>query len=116
METGNDEQPSKSIYKSGWSDDNYLQEARQLYINDAANKTSAPFTYEHVWLVVKDHDVNDNGIQVQQVPTRPIGRDEAKAEAQAKAKPKLTEDGDGTEEDGNEAEKIGDARAETSLH
>ncbi|KAD2394043.1 hypothetical protein E3N88_41020 [Mikania micrantha] len=45
----------KSRYKSGWSDDQYLVEARLLYINDPSNKTSAPFTYEHVWNVVKDH-------------------------------------------------------------
>ncbi|XP_022024996.1 glutathione S-transferase T3-like [Helianthus annuus] len=45
----------KSRYKSGWSDDKYIQEARQLYINDPSNKTSATFTYEHVWNVVKEH-------------------------------------------------------------
>ncbi|KAD4179819.1 hypothetical protein E3N88_28410 [Mikania micrantha] len=45
----------KSLYRSGWSDDQYIQEARQLYINDPSNKTSAAFTYEHVWNVVKEH-------------------------------------------------------------
>ncbi|KAD3066481.1 hypothetical protein E3N88_34361 [Mikania micrantha] len=45
----------KSRYRSGWSDDQYIQEARQLYINDPSNKTAAAFTYEHVWNVVKEH-------------------------------------------------------------
>ncbi|KAD4180360.1 hypothetical protein E3N88_28951 [Mikania micrantha] len=45
----------KSRYRSGWSNDQYIQEARQLYINDPSNKTSAAFTYEHVWNVVKEH-------------------------------------------------------------
>ncbi|KAD5508473.1 hypothetical protein E3N88_16176 [Mikania micrantha] len=45
----------KSRYRSGWSDDQYLVEARLLYINDPSNKTFAPFTYKHVWNVVKDH-------------------------------------------------------------
>ncbi|KAD7116510.1 hypothetical protein E3N88_03778 [Mikania micrantha] len=45
----------KSCYRSGWSDDQYIQEARQLYINDPSNKNSAAFTYEHVWNVVKEH-------------------------------------------------------------
>ncbi|KAD3066604.1 hypothetical protein E3N88_34484 [Mikania micrantha] len=45
----------KSRYRSGWSDEQYLNEARQLYVDDPTNKTSADFTYEHVWDVVKDH-------------------------------------------------------------
>ncbi|KAD4982198.1 hypothetical protein E3N88_18869 [Mikania micrantha] len=34
----------KSCYIIGWLDDQYIQEARQLYINDPSNKTSASFT------------------------------------------------------------------------
>ncbi|KAL8213962.1 hypothetical protein R6Q57_003411 [Mikania cordata] len=45
----------KSRYRSGWLNDQYIQEARQLYINDRSNKTSAAFMYEHVWNVVKEH-------------------------------------------------------------
>ncbi|KAD1774782.1 hypothetical protein E3N88_42309 [Mikania micrantha] len=44
----------KSRYRSGWSDDPYIQEARPLYINDLSNKNSVAFTYEHVWNVVKE--------------------------------------------------------------
>ncbi|KAD6118686.1 hypothetical protein E3N88_09957 [Mikania micrantha] len=65
MATENDEQPTKTIrqkwphiksrYRSGWSNDQYIQEARQLYINDPSKKTSVAFTYEHVWNVVKEH-------------------------------------------------------------
>ncbi|XP_076932917.1 glutathione S-transferase T3-like [Bidens hawaiensis] len=97
----------KSRYRGGWSDDQYIQEAKQLYINDPSNKTSAAFAYEHVWNVVKDHrkynsathvhgfqppkrtkNVNneDFEVQVQHVaPTRPIGRDKAKAKLKGKA-------------------------------
>ncbi|XP_021999456.1 uncharacterized protein LOC110896373 [Helianthus annuus] len=124
----------KSRYRSGWSDDQYIQEARQLYINDPSNKTSAAFTYEHVCNVVKEHgkynsamhvhgfqppkriktnssggytssasdanigqaseftisledvDNEDFEVQVEQVaPTRPIGRDKAKAKLKGKA-------------------------------
>ncbi|XP_076935114.1 glutathione S-transferase T2-like [Bidens hawaiensis] len=57
----------KSRYRSGCSDDQYIQEAKQLYINDPSNKTSAAFAYEHV------------------APTRPIGRDKAKAKLNGKA-------------------------------
>ncbi|KAD4585390.1 hypothetical protein E3N88_22991 [Mikania micrantha] len=45
----------KSRYRSGWSDDRHIQEARQLYINDPSNKIYVAFTYEHVWNVVKIH-------------------------------------------------------------
>ncbi|KAL8230766.1 hypothetical protein R6Q57_000544 [Mikania cordata] len=96
----------KSCYRSGWSDDKYIQEARQLYINDPSNKNFAAFTYEHVWNVMKEHasdanfgenpeitisleDINKEYFEVQlhQVTTtRPIGRDKAKAEAKGKGK------------------------------
>ncbi|KAD6796270.1 hypothetical protein E3N88_07166 [Mikania micrantha] len=70
----NDEQPSKvkSRYRSGWSDDQYLVEARLLYINDPSNKTSAPFTYEHVWNVIKDHGKYNSATKVHgfQAPKR----------------------------------------------
>ncbi|KAL8230782.1 hypothetical protein R6Q57_000560 [Mikania cordata] len=82
----------KSRYKSGWSDEKYIQEARQLYINDPSNKNFAAFTYEHVWNVMKEHNINkeDFEVQLHQVTTtRPIGRDKAKAEAKGKGKAKL---------------------------
>ncbi|KAC9177469.1 hypothetical protein E3N88_46259 [Mikania micrantha] len=62
----------KSCYRSGWSDDQYLVEARLLYINDPSNKTSAPFTYEHVWNVVKDHGKYNSATKVHgfQAPKR----------------------------------------------
>ncbi|KAD2806194.1 hypothetical protein E3N88_39571 [Mikania micrantha] len=62
----------KSRYRSGWSDDQYLVEARLLYINDPSNKTSAPFTYEHVWNVVKDHGKYNSATKVHgfQAPKR----------------------------------------------
>ncbi|KAL8257938.1 hypothetical protein R6Q59_029979 [Mikania micrantha] len=54
----------KSHYRTGWLDDQYLVEARLLHINDPANKTSAPFTYEHVWNVVKDHGKYNSATKV----------------------------------------------------
>ncbi|KAD5507569.1 hypothetical protein E3N88_15272 [Mikania micrantha] len=62
----------KSRYRSGWSDNKYHVEARLLYINDPSNKTSAPFTYEHVWNVVKDHGKYNSATKVHgfQAPKR----------------------------------------------
>ncbi|KAD4585276.1 hypothetical protein E3N88_22877 [Mikania micrantha] len=54
----------KSRYRSGWSNDQYLAEARLLYMNDPFNKTSAPFTYEHVWNVVKDNGKYNSATKV----------------------------------------------------
>ncbi|KAL8226164.1 hypothetical protein R6Q57_018721 [Mikania cordata] len=69
--------------------------ARQLYINDPSNKTSAAFTYEHAWNVVKEHEqkLAARGriralllMPTLVTTTRPFGRDKAKTEAKAKAK------------------------------
>ncbi|KAI3817012.1 hypothetical protein L1987_10799 [Smallanthus sonchifolius] len=55
---------AKSRYKSGWSDDQYIHEAKLEYINDPSNKSSNPFTYEHVWRVIKDRPKYDSSTKV----------------------------------------------------
>ncbi|KAI3817872.1 hypothetical protein L1987_11672 [Smallanthus sonchifolius] len=45
---------AKSRHKSGWSDDQYINEAKLDYTNDPSNKSSNAFAYEHVWRVMKD--------------------------------------------------------------
>ncbi|KAL8251638.1 hypothetical protein R6Q59_035331 [Mikania micrantha] len=38
--------------------------AQNLYINDPSNKTSAAFTYEHVWNVVKEHGKHNSATHI----------------------------------------------------
>ncbi|KAI3760692.1 hypothetical protein L1987_51090 [Smallanthus sonchifolius] len=62
---------AKSRHKSGWSDDQYINEAKLDYTNDHSNKSSNAF-YEHVWRVMKDCPKHDSSSKVHghQAPKR----------------------------------------------
>ncbi|KAI3695180.1 hypothetical protein L1987_78169 [Smallanthus sonchifolius] len=63
---------AKPRYKSGWSDDQYINEAKLDYTNDPSNKSSNAFAYEHVWRVMKDCPKHDSSSKVHghQAPKR----------------------------------------------
>ncbi|KAI3683459.1 hypothetical protein L1987_83962 [Smallanthus sonchifolius] len=63
---------AKSRHKSGWSDDQYINEVKLDYTNDLSNKSSNAFAYEHVWRVMKDCPKHDSSSKVHghQAPKR----------------------------------------------
>ncbi|KAI3795980.1 hypothetical protein L1987_38641 [Smallanthus sonchifolius] len=63
---------AKSRHKSGWSDDQYTNEAKLDYTNDPSNKSSNAFAYEHVRRVMKDCPKRDSSSKMHghQAPKR----------------------------------------------
>ncbi|KAD6118739.1 hypothetical protein E3N88_10010 [Mikania micrantha] len=47
----------KSRYHSGWSEEQYVDAAKEEYVNDPANKNGLAFKYEHIWKKVRGHQI-----------------------------------------------------------